>query len=473
MLKAPRIHKILSIGMNYSVIIVDDDPDFLESIQRGLTISGFKNISSYQNPLEAAHLIKKGKDIDIVMIDITMPGMSGIELLELIKTTQPHTECIMVTAVDDVRVAVQCLKKGAYDYLVKPISREDLLVSINRAVEKKRLMDIVNIGKNPKVPDLINPKAFEPIVTGTLTVQRILKEAELHAQSNMPILITGGSGTGKELLARSIHAASPRAKFRFAPINMAAITPNLFDAEFFGHTRGAFTGANYEREGYLKYADRGTLFLDEVGMLPPELQGKLLRFLQEGEFIKIGSNKIQKVDVRVISATNSDLEKQVEKNLFRKDLYYRLKGGWLHLPDLKDRKEDITLLVKRFIDEFCDISGRKINTTCTVENEAMSHLMSYDYPGNIRELKSIVHSALNLSQGHHVSKAFLPKNILKKASTAGEYSGSEPLPPLELAEKNYILKVYYQMDKNKSKTAQILGIDRKTLQRKIQSYEVE
>ena len=459
--------------MNYSVIIVDDDPDFLESIQRGLTISGFKNISSYQNPLEAAHLIKKGKDIDIVMIDITMPGMSGIELLELIKTTQPHTECIMVTAVDDVRVAVQCLKKGAYDYLAKPISREDLLVSINRAVEKKRLMDIVNIGKNPKVPDLINPKAFEPIVTGTLTVQRILKEAELHAQSNMPILITGESGTGKELLARSIHAASPRAKFRFAPINMAAITPNLFDAEFFGHTRGAFTGANYEREGYLKYADRGTLFLDEVGMLPPELQGKLLRFLQEGEFIKIGSNKIQTVDVRIISATNADLEKQVEKNLFRKDLYYRLKGGWLHLPDLKDRKEDIPLLVNRFVDKFCDISGRKINTTCEVEDEAMFYLMAYDYPGNIRELKSIVHSALNLSQGNHISTAFLPKNILKKASTAGQYFGSEPLPPLELAEKNYILKVYYQMDKNKSKTAQILGIDRKTLQRKIQSYEVE
>jgi two-component system response regulator AtoC len=461
--------------MECSIIIVDDDPVFLESIQRVLNISGYKNISIYQNPLEAAHFIEKSKDVDVALIDITMPGMSGIELLELIKTTQPHTECIVLTAVDDIRVAVKCLKKGAYDYLVKPISTENLVASINRSVEKKRLMDIVNIGKSLTVSNLTNPKAFEPIVTGNLTVQRILKESELHAFSSMPILITGGSGTGKELLAWAIHAASSRAKSRFVPINMAAITPSLFDAEFFGHTKGAFTGAAYEREGYLEYADRGTLFLDEIGMLPLELQGKLLRFLQEGEFIRIGSNRIRKVNVRIITATNINLEKRIEKNLFRKDLYYRLKGGWLHLPDLKDRKEDIPLLINKFIDEFYDISDRKVETTCTIEDEAMSYLMAYDYPGNIRELKSVVHSALNLTQGCYISKAFLPKNMLKTkaVSASRQYSASESLLPLELTEKNYILKVYYQMDKNKSKTAEVLGIDRKTLGRKIKSYGVE
>ena len=461
--------------MDYSIIIVDDDPDFLEGIQRALTISGFKNTNIYQDPLEAANLIEKGKNFDIALIDINMPGMSGIELMEVIKTNQPHTECIVLTAVDDVRVAVNCLKKGAYDYLVKPFPRDDLVISINRAVEKKRLMDIVNIGKSLTVSNLTNPKAFEPIVTGNLTVQRILKESELHAQSSMPILITGGSGTGKELLAWAIHASSSRAKSRFVPINMAAITPSLFDAEFFGHTKGAFTGAAHEREGYLEYADRGTLFLDEIGMMDSGVQGKLLRFLQEGEFIKLGSNKIQKVDVRIISATNADLEKRVEKNLFRKDLYYRLKGGWLHLPDLKDRKEDIPLLVKRFMDEFCDISGQEKDISCTIEDDAMSYLMSYHYPGNIRELRSVVHSALNLTGGQSLRTAFLPEIVrrAKKISTVDKDSASEPLSSLELVEKNHILKVYRQTGRNKSKTARILGIALNTLRNKIQSYGVE
>jgi DNA-binding NtrC family response regulator len=381
----------------------------------------------------------------------------------------------VLTAVDDVSVAVKCLKKGAYDYLLKPISKDDLVLSINRALEKKRLTDILDISKSAVVPKLINEKAFQSIFTGSESIQRILKEAELHARSSIPILITGGSGTGKELLSKAIHKASPRAKFRFVPINMAAITPSLFDAEFFGHTRGAFTGADYEREGYLKYADRGTLFLDEIGMLPFELQGKLLRFLQEGEFIRIGSNKIQRTDVRIITATNADLNRRVEKNLFRKDLYYRLKGGWLNLPDLKERKKDIPLLVSKFIEEFCDISGPKENITCTIKDEAMSYLMAYDYPGNIRELKSIVHSTLNLSQGRNISKAVLPNNVLraKKISTAEHHSASEPLTSLVQAEKNHILKVYYQMDRNKSKTAKVLGIALNTLRRKIESYGVE
>jgi DNA-binding NtrC family response regulator len=463
------------VGMDYSIIVVDDDPDFLESIQRGLTISGFKNIASYQDSLKAANLIEEGKNVDVALIDITMPGMSGIELLELIKTTQPHIECIVLTAVEDVRVAVKCLKKGAYDYLVKPISKDDLVVSINHAVEKKRLMDIVNIGKSTTLPGLTKPEAFESIVTENLTVQRILKEAELHARSIMPILITGGSGTGKELLAGAIHAASRRANSRFVPINMAAITPSMFDAEFFGHTKGAFTGADSEREGYLGYADRGTLFLDEVGMIPLELQGKLLRFLQEGEFIRLGSNKIQTVDVRIIAATNVDLEKQIQKNLFRKDLYYRLKGGWLHLPDLKDRKEDIPFLVNKFIEEFCDIYDIEKDITCTIENDALSYLMAYDYPGNIRELKSVVHSTLNLSQGHHISTALLPKNVIraKKVSTAKQHSSSQPLLPLELVEKNHILNVYNKTGQNKSKTARILGVALNTLRKKIESYGVE
>jgi DNA-binding NtrC family response regulator len=456
-------------------MVVDDDRDFLESIQRGLIVSGFNNLSVHQDPIEAANLIEKGKVFDIALIDITMPGMSGIELLEVIKTNHPHTECIVLTAVDDVRVAVKCLRKGAYDYLVKPISKEDLVVSVNRTLEKKRLVDIVDIGKGTTAPNLINQKAFQPIVTGSSSVQKILKEAELYAHSNIPILITGRSGTGKELLARAIHEVSSRAKFRFVPINMASITPSLFDAEFFGHTKGAFTGADTERKGYLEYADRSTLFLDEIGMLLPELQGKLLRFLQEGEFVRLGSNKMQTTDVRVVTATNADLEKLISKRLFRKDLYYRLKGGWLHLPELKDRKEDIPLLVNRFVEEFCDISDRKERTTCKIDDEAMSCLMAYDYPGNIRELKSIVHATLNLTQGRHISPAYLPKNLLraKKVPAAERHSESGSLVSLAMAEKKHILNVYHQLDRNKSKTAKVLGIALNTLRRKIASFGVE
>jgi DNA-binding NtrC family response regulator len=461
--------------MSYNIIVVDDDQDFLESIQRGLIVSGFKNLSLYRDPVEAAKLIEKGKAFDIALIDITMPGINGVELLEIIKMSHPHTECIMLTAVNDASVIVNCMKKGAYDYLVKPISKEDLIVSMNRALEKKRLTDIMNIAKNPIVPKLINKKAFRFIVAGSESVQKTLKEAELHARGSMPILVTGASGTGKELLSRAIHETSPRAKFRFVPINMAAITPSLFDAEFFGHAKGAFTGAAYAREGYLEYADRGTLFLDEIGMLPLELQGKLLRFLQEGEFIRLGSNKIQTADVRIITATNANLEKLITKKMFRKDLYYRLHGGWLHLPDLKDRKEDIPLLVKRFVEQYSDTSNLNQSETCTIEEAAMSHLVAYDYPGNIRELKSIIHSTLNLSQGKCISESFLPKNVLKakRRSAVRRRSGSKPLLSLAHAEKNHILYVYRQMGKNKSKTAKVLGVALNTLRRKIESYRVE
>lgn len=461
--------------MDYSIVVVDDDQDFLESIQRGLIISGFKNLNIYQDPLELVNIIEKGEAYDIALIDISMPGLDGVELMEVIKTNHPGTECLMLTAMDDVRLAVKCLKKGAYDYLVKPISKEDLVVGINRTLEKIRLTRIVDLGRSTTVPNLINKKAFRSIVTGTTSIQRILKEAELHARSNMPILITGGSGTGKEILARAIHEASPRANFRFVPINMPAISPSLFDAEFFGHTKGAFTGADKERKGYLEYSHRGTLFLDEIGMLPLELQGKLLRFLQEGEFIRLGSSKIQKTDVRIIAATNTDPANLVAKRLFRKDLYYRLKGGWLHLPDLKERKKDIPLLINRFIEEFCELYGQKKKTDYIVEDEAMSYLMAYDYPGNIRELKSIIHSTLNLTQGRRISAAHLPKNLLRKkqVSRTGQHTSSEPLMTLAQAEKNYILQVYDQTGRNKSKTARILDIALNTLRKKIKSYEVE
>ena len=452
--------------MDNSIIVIDDEQDFLESVRRGLITSGLKNIHTEADPVKAASAFEQGEVFDIALIDITMPEISGIELLEVIKTTSPTTECVMITAVDEARTAIQCLKKGAYDYLVKPISKEDLVSSVNRALERKRLVEILDLGKRRTLPKLVNKEAFKPIVTQSANVLRVLKEAELHAASDIPILITGETGTGKELLSWAIHAASLRSNSVFSPINMESLTPQLFESQFFGHIRGAFTGSGGDSVGYLESSHRGTLFLDEIGNLPLMLQGKLLRVLQDGEFIKIGTSTPRKVDVRFIAATNSDLEGMMAQNKFRKDLYYRLKGGWLSLPPLRERKEDIPLLVRSFIEEFCGSRGTE------VEEEVFPLLMDYDYPGNIRELKAIIQSAVNLAQGRPISARFLPPQLVKqkKITAAAHPPEHEPIATLDQVEKDHILSVYNLLGKNKSRTARSLGIGLNTLRRKLESY---
>ena len=454
--------------MDINIMVIDDERDFLESVRRGLITAGIKNVRIEADPQKVAAAFEQGQQFDIALIDITMPEMDGIGLLEIIKSTSPATECIMVTAVDEARTAIQCLKKGAYDYLVKPISKEDLVSSVNRAFERKRLIEILDLGKRRTLPKLVNKKAFSSIVTKSNAVLRVLKEAELHAASDIPILITGETGTGKELLSRALHAASSRAGSVFTPVNMESLNSNMFDDQFFGHTRGAYTGADKDRAGYLEKSNRGTLFLDEIGNLPLELQGKLLRVFQDGEFIKIGTSTPRKVDVRFIAATNSDLERMMAQNKFRKDLYYRLKGGWLSLPPMRERKEDVPLLVESFIEEFCGSAG------ADVEEEVLSLLMEYDYPGNIRELKAIIQAAVNLAQGRPISARYLPAQLVKqKGGTAVTHRPEhETNATLEQVEKDHILNVYSLMGKNKSQTARSLRIGLNTLRRKLDSYGV-
>ena len=452
--------------MDNRIVVIDDERDFLESVNRGLITAGYKNVAIEADPRDAAAAFKKGQQFDIALIDITMPEMDGIELLEIIKSTSPATECIMVTAVDEARTAIQCLKKGAYDYLVKPVSKEDLVSSVNRAFERKRLLEILDLGKRRTLPRLVNKQAFSAIISKSSLVLRVLKEAELHAASDIPILITGETGTGKELLSGAIHAASSRAGSVFTPVNMESLDAGMFDAQFFGHTRGAFTGAAQDHPGYLESSNLGTLFLDEIGNLPPALQGKLLRVLQDGEFIKIGTSTPRKVDVRFIAATNSDLEAMMAQNKFRKDLYYRLKGGWLSLPPLRERKEDIPLLVNSFIEEFCGSAGTE------VEEDVLSRLIEYDYPGNIRELKAIIHAAVNLAQGRPITAKFLPPQLQKPKAAPNtlHQPNDDTIATLGQVEKEHILKVYRMMGKNKSQTARALGIGLNTLRRKLESY---
>jgi DNA-binding NtrC family response regulator len=457
--------------MDERILVVDDDWDFLELMKARLRGAGFKQVKIEDDPLKAAALFESEELFDIALIDMTMPEMDGLQLLDRVKNYSPRTECIIVTAVNDARVAVQCLRKGAYDYLVKPISEEDLVFSLKRILEKRRLLEILDLEKSNHLPVLSHPEAFKSITTRSPRILRLLKEAELHAGSDVPILITGESGTGKELLARAIHAASPRARYPFMPVNMAAISAGLFEAEFFGHTRGAFTGAEKERDGYLKNAHHGTLFLDEIGNLPPAMQVKLLRVLQDGEYTKLGSSASYKVDARIVAATNEDLEQLISARTFRKDLYYRIRGGWLHLPPLRKRKEDIPLLVDQFLKEYCAPSS---GCGCGIDEAALCLLTEYHFPGNIRELKSIIQSTVNLAQGKPITADVLPHQLRRsKAITSCEQTvNAGDIASLAQIEKTHILNAYRQLNGNKSQTARILGIGLNTLRRKLTSYGI-
>jgi DNA-binding NtrC family response regulator len=451
-------------------LIIDDDRDYLEILMMKLKSAGFKDITGIDDPLEAASRFDEGETFDIALIDVTMPEMDGMELLEIIKNTSPNTECIMITAVNEARVSVKCLKKGAYDYLVKPVAEEELSMTINRALERKRLLDILDMDKRDALPEVQNKAAFQAIVTRSRKMVRILKEAELHAASPFPVLITGESGTGKELLARAIHAASPRADAPFTPVNMAALNSNLFDAEFFGHTKGAFTGADHDRTGYLDQTNKGTLFLDEIGILPLELQGKLLRVLQNGEYMKLGTSLPRRTDVRIIAATNEDLDQLIEKRMFRKDLYYRIRGAWLHLPPLRERRNDIPLLITELAKQSGTTPGHR-----AVDEEALEALMQYDYPGNIRELESILNSAANLAQGQTITMKCLQDHLHQRRKPAARECRPDDtgMTSLAEAEKCHILKVYAQTGNNKTQSAKLLGIGLNTLRRKLRSYGID
>jgi DNA-binding NtrC family response regulator len=455
--------------MNDSILIIDDEVDFLDSVRRGLLSAGLKNLRLESDPRVVATAVQSGEHFDMALIDITMPWINGIQLLEMIKTNSPDTECIMVTAVNEARVAVECLQKGAYDYLTKPISRDELVSTLKRAMERRRLLEIIAVGKTGSLPQIKHKDAFAPIITQSEKMLRLLKEAELNAESDVPVLITGESGTGKELLAKAIHRSSPRAQFPFTSINMASLTGSLFDAEFFGHTKGAFTGAEKDRAGYLEHSNRGSLFLDEIGDLPLDFQGKLLRVLQEGEIIKLGTSQARKIDVRFIAATNADLDKLLAKGQFRKDLYYRLKGAWLRILPLRERREDLPVLINAFLREFRGEIGADV-----LEEETLEILMNYDYPGNIRELRSIIQASSNLAQRRPIGAKHLPDYLKgrKKAALRAPVTADGPIVPLAETERIHIMRAYEGTNHNKLQTAKLLGIGLNTLRRKLASYGI-
>lgn len=441
------------------ILIVDDEEVALNSIKRLLKWRGIRNVETCSSGKDAIAKIKE-TDFDIVLLDLLMPDVDGLQVLESTKPYRTHTEFIILTAIDDIPTTVKAIRMGAYDYLVKPVDNDLLFVAIKRAYEHRGLL----IGLSTTAGDnkiKIHP-AFSEIITQCPQMCSILSYAQVMAGSGNPIMITGESGTGKELVAKGIHKAGPMPDGPFVAVNVSAIPATMFESQFFGHAKGAFTGADTPHMGYFEQADGGTLFLDEIGELPLALQAKLLRVLEEKSFYPLGSSKPVWVDVRVISASNKDIERACQEGNFRLDLLFRLKSVHIHLPPLRERTGDIALLAFHFLRKSCDNHNKKI---IGFSPEAMSLLESKDYPGNVRELAQIIENAVLIADSNIISPAHLGiKHV-------NHFSLSRQLCTFKENDEAHLMYVLKSLCGDRGKAAQVLGITVRQLQRKIASMK--
>lgn len=447
-----------------SILVVDDEPSFLVLMEMMLRDEGF-NVTTASNGKEALEIFTQ-KPYDLIVSDIRMPGLSGEALLEAAKKHDPNVEVVLVTAHTSLDEAARAVMNGAFDYLNKPFSFDELIEVVNRALKHRALIMAEQHAETKSAilqTDLIGRS--RPM----LDLFKIVGRA---APSDSTVLIVGASGTGKELLAKHIHKLSKRSKENFVAINCGALSETLLESELFGHTKGSFTGATADRPGLFKEADNGTIFLDEVTETTPGFQVKLLRVLQEGEVLPVGSSVPKKVNVRVIAATNQDLDKLVEEKKFRSDLVYRLRVITLTIPNLRERVEDIPLLASFFINKYADANQAAPRLT----TEIIDILQTYDWPGNVRELENAMESAVVLSQSPVITVADLPERIRTRAESIPVSAPTNiaqedfPIMPLAEMEYRYTQKVLTALGGNKSQTARVLGIDRKTLDRIINRH---
>ncbi len=437
------------------ILIVDDEEVALNSIKRLLKWRGIRNVDTCSSGKDAIAKIRE-TDFDIVLLDLLMPDIDGLQVLEATKPFRPHTEFIILTAIDDIPTTVKAIRLGAYDYLVKPVESDLLFLAIKRAYERRGLL----IGLSATAGDNKSkvPPAFSEIITQCPQMCSLLSYAQVMAGGGNPIMITGESGTGKELVARGIHQAGPMPRGPFIAVNVSAIPASMFESQFFGHTKGAFTGADTPYNGYFEQADGGTLFLDEIGELPVGLQTKLLRVLEEKSFYPLGSSKPVWVDVRVISASNRDIEQACQEGNFRLDLLYRLKSVHIHLPSLRERSGDIPVLALHFLRRSCNNHKKKITG---FSPEAMDMLNSRDYPGNVRELAQIIENAVLLAD----SSLILPSHL--GMISTGQPVLSRQLCTLKENDEAHLIYVLKNINGDHGKAAQVLGITLRQLQRKI------
>jgi DNA-binding NtrC family response regulator len=438
------------------ILVVDDEAPLREVLQKGLTQRGDYYVEVAQNGPEAIEKIER-EVFDLVMTDLKMPEMDGLELLKTIKGTRPEVMVIMMTAFGSIETAIEAMKMGADDYIIKPIDFNELLIRISSA-QKETLL----LRENRLLRMEVRKKfEFSNIIGKSKKMQEVFSLIEKVAPSNSTVIIYGGSGTGKELVAKAIHFNSPRADKPFIPFNSSAIPETLVESELFGHTKGAFTGAIQAKRGLFEEANGGTLFLDEISNILPSVQVKLLRVLQEKEVMKVGSTERTKIDVRMIAATNEDLEENMKTGRFREDLFYRLHVFPIFLSDLKDRKEDIPLLAYHFLDLFNKETQKQIKG---ISKETMSLLLEYQWPGNVRELENVIERGVIMADQDHLTPKDLPKN-LREGFAELIKKGAKEHKSLDEIKAEYITEILKETKGNKRTAAEILKVNPRTLYR--------
>jgi len=445
-----------------NILIVEDGQTQREQLREFLRSEGHA-VSEAENGEQALRIVFNGH-FDLILLDYKMPGMDGVEVLKEVKRLNPEIDVIIITAYGTIETAVEALKLGAYDYITKPVDLDELVILANRLAEQRQLIQENRILKEDLHKHGVTA---DKIIYKSQKMEELINLAGRVAASRASVLIQGESGTGKELLARLIHQLSPRANKSIVVVNCGALHENLLESELFGHEKGAFTGATSRRIGRFEEADGGTLFLDEIGELSPAIQVKLLRFLQEREFQRLGSNMNLQVDVRIISATNRDLEAQVKEGDFREDLFYRLKVVTMSVPPLRERKEDLSLLMNYFINKFAAENGKIIKGLTA---EARDVLLKYDYPGNVRELENILERAVVIAREQYITTGDLPF----KSDFLPEDSEKKPVGALKESlddlEKKLIMEAMVKSRDNQTKAAEILGISERMLRYKLKKY---
>lgn len=445
------------------ILIIDDEPSYLQLMKEFLNQEGYVNVLTEQNPLHVLPLLER-TDIDLILLDIFMPEMNGLELLEKIYSVYPGIPVIVITAVHEVQIALKAIKLGAYEFITKPPDTDRLLLTIRRALDTKLLESERDSLRRALLEQKPSRRIFSDIITDSPSMHKVFELAEIFAPTNETIFIAGETGTGKDMIARKIHDLSPRRDKPFIAVNLASISPSLFESELFGYKKGTFTGALEDKIGYFEAANGGTIFLDEVGELPVPLQGKLLRTIQYNEIYRIGDPKPVLLDIRIISATNKDLLEAVNQKEFRADLYYRLNRGYIYMPPLHKRGDDIVLLAEHFLEQGNRTYNKNIRGFSDTVLEA---LRNYSFPGNVREMENIILNAVAKSFDEtYINSIDLPREYIKPPDNGNH---KPKLVSLDLAAEEHILSVMRTVGNSVQRAAPLLGVSERTLQRRLKA----